>query len=278
MNNKINKIVKQCNICKTNKYDRHPNKPVLKETPIPSYAGHIVHIDIYKTEGNLVLTAVDKFSKYAQVKPIKSKATQDIKEPLREFLFQFGVPKTVIFDNERAFNSATITFVLEDILNIKIFKSPPYKSAVNGQIETFHSTLSEIMRCLKAENRDQSFTQLLDRAVYEYNYSIHSTINNRPIEILFGRTVSTDPEQFEKARVDNIQRVKDKQQQDLKNHDSKLQPIIDYNPGETIYVKVHNRLGTKISPRYKKEVVKENRSTTVLTESNRVVHKSNIKS
>lgn len=205
-----------------------------------------MHIDIYKTEGNLVLTAVDKFLKYVQVKPIKSKATQGIKEPLRELLFQFGVPKTVIFDNERAFNSATITFMLEDILNIQILKSPPYKSAVNVQIERFYSTLSEIMRCLEAESRDQSFAQLLDRAVYEYNYSIHSTINNRPIEIFFGRTVSTDLEQFEKAtRLDNIQRIKDKQQQDLKNHNSKLQPIIDYNPGETIYV----RLGTKISPK-----------------------------
>lgn len=63
MNAKIKKITKQCKICLENKYERHPIKRILKATPIPSYPGHIVHIDIYFTSNKIVLTAIDKISK-----------------------------------------------------------------------------------------------------------------------------------------------------------------------------------------------------------------------
>uniref|UniRef100_W8AHE3 RNA-directed DNA polymerase n=1 Tax=Ceratitis capitata TaxID=7213 RepID=W8AHE3_CERCA len=73
MQSKINKIVKQCKICAENKYDRYPNKPEIQKTPIPEYPGQIVHIDIFIADKNLVLTAIDKYSKYAQARVIKSK-------------------------------------------------------------------------------------------------------------------------------------------------------------------------------------------------------------
>ncbi|XP_075150854.1 uncharacterized protein LOC142224962 [Haematobia irritans] len=255
MNKKINNIVKQCTVCRENKYDRHPPKHELRETPIPTYPGEIIHIDIYRTEKQLVLTAIDKFSKYAQGKLIKSRAIEDIKEPLRKLIFSYGVPKMVVFDNEPSLNSATITFMLQDQLGIKIFRAPPYASTVNGQVERFHSTLTEIMRCLKSERTNNAFIELLDRAIYEYNYTIHSTTGQRPLEVFFGRRVSTDPEAYERTRQDNIQRLKDKQAIDLKNHNKNREPIKQYKPGDVIYVKVNKRLGTKLSPKFKREVL-----------------------
>lgn len=278
MKSEIDKIVKQCLICKQHKYDRHPNKTELQQTPIPQYPGHILHIDIYSTEKNLVLTAIDKFSKYAQVRILKSKSIEDIREPLRQILFAFGVPKLIVFDNEKSFNSASICFLLQDQLGIEIYKTPPYSSSVNGQVERFHSTLSEIMRCLKTDQTHRTFEELLDRSVYEYNFSIHSTTKKRPIEVFFGRTVSTDPEAYEKSKQSNIERLKEKQAQDLKYHNKNRDRIKTYNPGDIIYVKINKRLGSKLSPRFKKEVVKENKTSTVITESGKIIHKDNIKS
>lgn len=173
MHSKIRKIVKSCRICKENKYDRHPYKIELSETPIPQFPGQIVHIDIYLTEKRAILTAIDKFSKYAQAKILNSRATVDVKEPLRKILLSFGMPEIVVIDNEKSFNSNSIIFMLENQYNIKIFKIPPYSSSVNGQIERFHSTLSELMRCLKTENVHNNFSELLHRSIYEYNNSIH---------------------------------------------------------------------------------------------------------
>ncbi|CAD7012878.1 unnamed protein product [Ceratitis capitata] len=277
MTKTIKRIIQQCSTCKENKYDRHPTKPKLGETPIPQFPGQILHIDIYMTNRNIVLTALDKFSKYAQTKIIRSRAIEHIKEPLRELLFQFGVPESVVIDNETSLNSASIKFLLEDTLKIKVFRTPPYSSSVNGQVERFHSTLTEIMRCLKAERNFTSFAELLDNSVYEYNYTVHSTTKKKPIEVFFGRRVSTDPNLFEKAREENICELKRKQTKDLEYHNKTRNPIKIYHPGETIYVKINKRLGTKVSPKFKKEIVKEDRNSTILTESGKIVHKSNIR-
>ena len=56
--------------------------------------------------------------------------------------------------------------MLENQYCIKLFKIPPYSSSVNGQIERFHSTLSEVMRCLKAEKSHTTFPELLYKAIY----------------------------------------------------------------------------------------------------------------
>lgn len=265
-------LVKQCQVCKEGKYDRHPPNPVLKETPILEYPGHTIHIDIFSTEKKLVLTAIDKFSKLAQARVIESKAIEHIKNPLNEILFYYGVPKFVVMDNEKSFNSASINFMMKDQLGIEIFRVPPYKSTVNGQIERFHSTLSEIMRCLKSKQVYQTFEELLDRTIYEYNYTIHSVTKQRPLEVFFGRNVTTDPEQFEKSRQDNITRLRNKQQQDLENHNKKRKEIKTYQPGQEIFVKQNTRLGSKLSKRYKKEIVKQNNRTTIITET-RVISK-----
>lgn len=277
MQSKINKIVKQCKICAENKYDRHPNKPEIRKTPIPEYPGQIVHIDIFIAEKNLVLTAIDKYSKYAQARVIKSKSTENIREPLRQILFTFGIPQMIIIDNEKSLNSHSIAFMVEDQLRIKIYKTPPHTHTANGQVERFHSTLAEILRCLKNEKIDRTFEELLDRAVYEYNFSIHSTTGLKPIENFFGRKVYINPEQYEAARQNNIQRLKLKQEKDLEHHNKNKTPCKNYKSGQTIYVKINKRYGTKLTPRYKKEIVKENNSSTVLTESGNVVHKSLIK-
>ena len=79
------------------------------------------------------------------------------------------------------------------------------------------------MRCLKRGRTHKSFEELFDRSVYEYNYSVHSTTGKIPLEIVFGRTVSTGPRQFEEARKDNIERLMKIQESDLLYHNKKRQ-------------------------------------------------------
>lgn len=83
----------------------------------------------------------------AQARIIQSKSIEIIKNPLNDILFYYRVYKCVIVDNGKSLNSATITFMMKDQLGINVFKVPPYKSSVHGQVERFHSTLSKIMRC-----------------------------------------------------------------------------------------------------------------------------------
>ena len=50
--------------------------------------------------------------------PIKSKSVEDIKKPLKKLLYAFGLPKIIIIDKERALNSASMCFMVEDQLGI----------------------------------------------------------------------------------------------------------------------------------------------------------------
>lgn len=133
------------------------------------------------------------------------------------------------------------------------------------------------MRCLKAEGVERTFEDILERSVNEYNHSIHSTTGKKPVELYFGRIPNATPLELEKIRLRNIDRLKMKQAKDIKNHNEKREPVKTYETRQTIYVKHNKRLGSKLTARYKPEIVKENKNTTVITESGKIVHKSNIR-
>jgi len=62
------------------------------------------------------------------------------------------------------------------------------------------------------------------------------------------------------------------------DYNSRKKPIRTYDVEEEIFVKINTRLGSKLSDRFKKETVKEDKNITILTESGHTVHKSHIKS
>lgn len=142
-------IAANCRICATSKHDRHPRKQEIGKTPIPSYAGEMLRIDVYSTAGKYFLTCIDKFSKFAVVQPIRSRAIEDIKAPLLQLLNIFPKTKAIYCDNEKSLNSETINSMLSN--GIEISNAPPLHSSSNGQAERFHDTLGDIARFYKLQ-------------------------------------------------------------------------------------------------------------------------------
>lgn len=89
-----------------------------------------------------------------QAKIVKSRATQHVKQPLKEVLRNFGIPKIVVIDNEKSLCSGPIMRMMQEKYNIEVFKTPPY-----------HSTLAEIMICQKAEKLNSSIRDLIGRSI-----------------------------------------------------------------------------------------------------------------
>lgn len=71
--------------------------------------------------------------------------------------------------------------------------------------------------------------------------------------------------------------LKKKQEKDLNYHNKDKKDVKQYIPGQEIFVRVNKRLGTKLTEKFKRELVRENKHSTVVTESGRVVHKKHIK-
>ena len=121
---------------------------------------------------------------------------------------------------------------MKDDLKINMFTTLSYRSEPNRQIERFHFTLAEIMRCLKEEGTSRDFVELLERSVNEYNHSIHTTTNRKLVDVFFGRTIDISPQDYETTTLSNVAR---KQENDLIYHNKNKKPVKEYVPGQLVY-------------------------------------------
>lgn len=266
MTKMANETVQDCKICSKSKYKRHPVKQQFGESPIPSYTGEMLHVDIFSTDRKYFLTCIDKFSKFAVVQPIQSRTITDLKPPILLLVNSFPSPRTIFCDNEASLKSETIKTLLEHF-GISVINAPPLHSTSNGQVERFHSTLLEIARCIKLERKIEDTVDLILLATIEYNRTIHSVTNQTPLEVVH----STLPNIREEIK-NKVQKA-----QDLvldRNNKSRQNRI--FQVGDKVLVKTNRRLGNKLTPLCVEETVEADLGTTVLIKG-RVVHKDNIR-
>ena len=264
---KTNALVTDCHICHENKYDRNPIKFPLQKTPIPRAPFEIAHIDILFLENHYVLTYIDKFSKFAQIKLIQSRAAVDIIPAVKEILTKYHPPKTLVMDGEKSFGTYGLTSFYESH-QINTFITATGRSEMNGVVERFHSTLLEIYRITKIENPSMSVPNLLELSVHKYNHSIHSSTKYTPTEIILPSPRSSQ------ITEEVYKNLKQKQKKDLSFH-NKTKHNVKLNENQEVYEKTRARL--KHKPRYKKVKILEVNKSTVRIERDRKVHKNDLK-
>lgn len=262
-----NEVVSNCKTCSRAKYQRHPKKHIISETLIPSYAGEILHIDIYSTDRKHFLTCLDKFSKFAVVQPIQSRTINDVKLPIIQLMNIFPQTRIIFCDNEKSLNSETIKTILRDRFSVEIVNSPPLHSTSNGQVERFHSTLGEIVRCLKIERSIEDTTDLILQSTVEYKRTIHSITGRRPVDI-----IHSAPLELKEEIRDKIQEAQAHQL----DYFNRTRHNRTFQIGEMVFVKNNRRLGNKLTPFYEEAIIEADMGTTVLIKG-RVVHKDNLR-
>lgn len=275
----IKKFVATCEICKANKYDRHPTSPELQATPVPKYPCEIVHMDIMEIQNEKFLTVVDKFSKFSKFFHIKDRSAIYLRSKLIKILHYFTVPIMLVTDNERGFLSPIVLNLIKS-LGVKLYLTPSHRSEVNGQIERVHSTVLEIYRCLRTEYPDLKVKELVYVAVDRYNNSVHSVIKKKPTDIFFNRS--------QRVNYQNLLNIRSKINKDLRgiieknmkarNLRNNLKRAVPkkYMKGDVVYVAVKG-IKSKNKPLYKKEVVEKDNRVTITTSSGKKIHKAHLK-
>lgn len=181
----ITKIINNCDICGTLKYERQRNDIQFELTETPKRPLEIVHIDIYNLKNQNILTIFDKFTKFAAAYFLTSRNSINIMQKLREFFSHHGFPQKIISDNAQEF----ISSIFKDFLklhNINHHTSCAKNSTGNSPVERFHSTLTELARIIYDQDKSQTLKDVVDGAVLAYNNSIHSVTNLTPFELLNG--------------------------------------------------------------------------------------------
>lgn len=279
MSKLIKDYTKNCEVCKSNKYDRHPPKPEIQATPIPQYPTEILHIDIIEISGEKYITCIDKFSKFTKFFRIKNRSVLHIRDRMIKLLHFFSVPRLLVMDNEGSFVSPITLNYLEG-LGIEIYLTPPQKSEVNGAIERLHSTIIEMIRCLQAEYPEYSLKEIINIAVDRYNNTVHSVTKRKPADIFFGRAQRINYQDLtdfkDIVNTDLRNEIERNQNKMLNYHNKKRSKAKKYEPGDIVF-KRDKQIKKKNKPIFKKATIANDNTVTITTTDNRKIHKSHIK-
>lgn len=280
---KVTTYINLCKTCKKNKYDRKPYKITFADTPIPKRPLDIMHIDIFFASPDIYLSAVDKLSRFAILTPIKSRTIADVRSALLILFMTHGNPKLIVCDNEAAFKSIEIRGILQN-LNIETYFTPSGHSEVNGIVERFHSTLSEIYRCMKEKYKDLPQKDIYSIATNLYNHSIHSATNLRPIDIFYGikegeeRDINLEKmlEARNKFYDEVILQLEQNQKKTRSYQNQAREEQPELKTGEEVFLKDH-RVRNKQGDRFTPIRVDKDHRKTFTDDRGRRLHKSKIK-
>lgn len=260
MKNKIKAHARNCEICKKQKYETHPQKHTMKPTPIPTYVGEYLQIDIFHVGKRLFYSTIDRFSKFVYLREANNKLNAH--RIIMEILQMFPDCKYCMTDNEAIFTSYTVKALFKR-RKITHVLAPIKHSTTNAQVERFHRTILEMGRCL-AEQQSEELEDIILNVVIEYNNTIHSVTKAKPIDVFH------QEEKF----PDIITLIKKAQTKMLK-HENKKRKNKQYNEKDTIYAKNNRR--NKKSAAYTKHTVKKDEKEVIITDKNVKIHKDNIR-
>jgi hypothetical protein len=159
-------------------------KPIIANKPHERYQIDLIDMSKYKYWNNgfsWIMTIIDMFSKYTWAIPLKNKSADTVVEAMRLFLQNNITPHIIQSDN----GSEWISNHFKNLMNeydIKQIFSQPYKPQSQGSIERFNGTLKRKLFKFMTLYRTKIWVDSLDEFIKNYNTSIHSTINLKPIK------------------------------------------------------------------------------------------------
>lgn len=270
MDQTVASIINACELCKKMKYDRKPFKPELQLSQTQVKPFQELFIDTFSIEGKHYLTIVDAFSKLGQAFEISTKSTPEAIRALIKYFSLYGTPCRISSDPGTEFNN-TLMKEMMSFYKIDLHIGTPHNPNSMGIVERFHSTLIEIYRIAKYEQKITDAASVMAYAIMSYNHSIHTTTGLTPFEVVFGHTESnsTFHVDFDKQFTQQLVKEHSKRTKFLYKYltdkiiDKKSAAIekrggekdFDIDVGDTVFIKGVNTRRSKDKPRYQKAQV-----------------------
>ena len=127
---------------------------------------------------------VDSYSKWLEVIQAPSTSATDTVDVLRHMFATHGIPETVVSDNGTSFTSHEFkTFMKTN--GIRHVTTVPYHPASKGlgerAVQTFKGSLRKATKA--------TLTTELDRFLFQYRITPHTSTGSSPAQLLMGRTL-----------------------------------------------------------------------------------------
>lgn len=197
MGRSVHHYVTACGSCQLNKPSNQAPLGLLQPLPVPE--NKFEHItmdfitDLPPTKGgyDAVLTIVDRLTKLARFVPLQKDASAKDVAVLfrREWYRSFGLPKVIVSDRDRKFQSK-FWQALFSTLGTELRFSTAFHPQTDGQSERANRTLEEYLRHFVGPHQDD-WDAYLDLAEFAINDSVNPATGYSPYYLAFGQHAST---------------------------------------------------------------------------------------
>jgi transcription antitermination factor NusG len=204
----------------------------------------------YNKGYKFLLTVIDLFSRYAWVRPLKTKSGKEVAAAFNDIFQEGRIPKRIQTDQGKEFENRNIATLFGEH-NIELFSvKSAYKAAV---VERFNRTLKSKLWRYFTMTLKEKWTDVLQDIVESYNNSIHRSIGRKPVDVTRENASELrEEDRMKTKKAKSTQAVKEKN--DLKVGDSvrisKVKSIFakGYLPNWTEEIFTVASINTKFSP------------------------------
>lgn len=190
----VAKYISHCLVCISHK--RVPRAPLqpISSWEKPNLPFQTIHIDalgpLPESEGyKFLLLMVDAFTKYCLLYPIYRQDVNELKRTFTNAISLFGVPRLIITDRGRMFESAEFIKFLSDI-SCDIHYITPEMHNSNGQVERYVRTVLNMIR-IEANHKGASWSEQTWRLQLVLNMTKQKTTQASPLNLLVGIDATT---------------------------------------------------------------------------------------
>lgn len=186
LDKEVENFVKNCRDCLLVTIEDRP--PPMKRHRFPEGPWQCLAIDLMGPlpSQDQLLVIVDYYSRYQEIKFLKSTTSSVIINHLIEMFARLGIPKSIRADNGPQFSSQEFkNFCIDN--NITLLHTPPYWPQANGEVENMNRSI--LKRLQIAHANKLNYKSELQKFTMMYNVTPHGTTGKSPSELLFGRNI-----------------------------------------------------------------------------------------
>lgn len=208
---------------------RHaPPRATPAPWPSPAAPWERIHIDYLSIGQQTYLVVIDAYSKWLEcIWMHNDVTTQSLIKKLKQLFSVFGIPSTLVSDNDVKINSKDFNNFCSNN-GINYMTSPIYHPCSNGQAENSVRTCKKMLKIILSESLSPSV--LLEKLLgylFEYRNTIHCTTGYSPAKLMFGRDL--------RSRLDLIFPKESKSREtSLRKNECKLR---DFKVGDRVWVR-----------------------------------------
>jgi hypothetical protein len=188
----VQDFVRGCATCQRNKSEHLLPAGLLLPLPVPSAVWTDIGLDFIealpRARGkSVILTVVDRFSKYAHFIPLAHPYTA---ETVAQAFFSdivrlHGMPQSIVSDRDAVFTS-TFWKELMRLMGVKLHMTTAFHPQSDGQSEAANKVIAMYLRCFTGD-RPRDWLRWLPWAEYTYNTAYQSSLRDTPFHVVYGR-------------------------------------------------------------------------------------------